>query len=157
NQTLERLADTLAEKSQEILAANKKDLNDLPAKTPPAFRDRLLLNNSRLDGMRESLRQVAKLPDPVGEVFEEKKLVNGLRVHRVRAPLGLIFMIFQSRPNVILEAFSLAYKSGNAILLRGGSESRHTSQAIYKLMRECFSENPPFHGIEDYDRALVKQ
>jgi glutamate-5-semialdehyde dehydrogenase len=150
------LADAILEHSQNILSANAKDLESLPATTTTAFRDRLTLNTERIAGMVESLKQVAALPDPVGEIVEEKILKNGLEVKRVRAPLGIIFMIFESRPNVILEAFSLAYKSGNSIILRGGSESKETARQIYQIMRQAL-KNTGFYGIEDYDREIVEK
>lgn len=160
NTALSQLAENLAKAASEILAANKKDLQNLAPDTAAAFRDRLTLNPERLEGMLESLRQVAALPDPVGELIENQTLKNGLSLKKIRAPLGVIFMIFESRPNVILEAFSLAFKSGNVILLRGGSESRFTSEVIYKLMRDSLHTSgltkAPFYGVEDYDRALVE-
>lgn len=156
---LRSLAAELEKRESEILAANREDLARLPENTTPAFRDRLTLNSQRIQAMAESLRAVALLPDPVHEIVEERTLPNGLILKKVRAPLGVIFMIFESRPNVILEAFSLAFKSGNAILLRGGSESSFTATATYRLMREAFSGlgYQPFHGLEDYDRSLVTQ
>lgn len=155
NQKLNQLAEELVKGTGDILAANAKDLQALPSDTTAAFRDRLLLNEKRIAGMAESLRQVAALPDPVGEIVDQRTLDNGLNIKKVRAPLGVIFMIFESRPNVILEAFSLAFKSGNVIVLRGGSESRASSAAIYKIMRSLFSD-PPFYGFEDYDRQHVE-
>lgn len=159
NAALLKVAENLGKHSADIITANKKDLQALPADTAAAFRDRLTLTPERIDGMIESLRQVAALPDPVGEVIDSQILKNGLKLNKIRAPLGVIFMIFESRPNVILEAFSLAFKSGNVILLRGGSESRHSSEAIYKLMRESLQgfSKMPFHGLEDYDRGLVEE
>lgn len=160
NQTLMQLAKALHENSASILAANHEDLENLPKDTPAAFRDRLLLNQARLEAMGESLIQVAALADPVGETVDAKILSNGLKLKRVRAPLGVLFMIFESRPNVILEAFSLAFKSGNGIILRGGSESRSTSQSLYKVMRETLTtsgfQDLPFYGFDDYDRAHVE-
>lgn len=160
NHALMKVADQLAASSQALLQANERDLQGLAAGTPLAFRDRLTLTPERINAMIESLHQVARLPDPVGELIEQKTLPNGLLLKKIRAPLGVIFMIFESRPNVILEAFSLAFKSGNVILLRGGSESQHTSALIYQLMREslqaCGFKNIPFHGLENYDRALVE-
>jgi glutamate-5-semialdehyde dehydrogenase len=160
NSLLNMLATNLEKNATAILAANKSDLQAIPAETTAAFRDRLTLNDERIAGMAESLRQVAVLPDPVGETIEEQTLANGLRLRRVRAPLGLIFMVFESRPNVILEAFSLAFKSGNLIALRGGSESRHTAEKIYQIMRDTFAASAagftPFYGIEDYDRLIVE-
>jgi glutamate-5-semialdehyde dehydrogenase len=159
NAALMAIAQALLANAPAVLAANKEDLERLPADTTPAFRDRLLLNTARLEGMAESLRQVADLPDPVGEVVEQRTLANGLKLRRVRSPLGVIFMIFESRPNVILEAFSLAFKAGNVILLRGGSESRSTAAVIYDLMGKTLAAQgfttPPFIGVQDYARELV--
>jgi glutamate-5-semialdehyde dehydrogenase len=145
----------------EILASNAEDLARLPSSTTAAFRDRLTLTSERIRGMTESLRQVANLPDPVGEVVEQRTLPNGLLTRRVRAPLGTILMIFESRPNVILEAFSLAFKSGNAIALRGGSDSRSTAETLFGVMNETLAESNidpnVYLGLNDYDRALVEQ
>ncbi len=160
SRALLNLAAIVDRSADEILRANSEDLRHLPDTTTPAFRDRLTLNPERIRGMTESLRQVATLPDPVGEVVEEKTLANGLRVQKIRAPLGVIFMIFESRPNVILEAFSLAFKSGNAIALRGGSDSRLTAEILYKLMRNALAQEGvderSFLGMNDYDRKLVE-
>lgn len=159
NKFLLALAEKIDRERAAILAANRADVENLDPSTSPAFRDRLVLNDKRIDGMVESLKQVAVLPDPVGEVVESRTLKNGLKVRRVRSPLGVIFLIFESRPNVILEAFSLAFKSGNAIALRGGSESRASAEVIYRLMRETLKESALnenlFYGINDYDRAVV--
>jgi glutamate-5-semialdehyde dehydrogenase len=161
NQVLQELAQRLEKETPEILSANKGDLENLPVDATPAFRDRLTLNPQRIQSMSESLRQVAKLADPVGELVEEKTLANGLNLRKIRAPLGVILMIFESRPNVILEAFSLAFKSGNSIVLRGGSDSKHTAQVFYRLMKEVLAkhglQDGAFYGIEDYDRALVEE
>lgn len=160
NQVLQELAVQLEKETPAILAANQIDLQNLAPETTPAFRDRLTLDPQRIAGMAESLRQVAKLSDPVGEIVEEKTLPNGLKLKRVRAPLGVILMIFESRPNVILEAFSLAFKSGNSIVLRGGSDSKTTAQVFYRLMKETLArhglQDGAFLGVEDYDRTLVE-
>lgn len=160
NSILNELADKITNLSPEIQKANAKDLKALDENTTTAFRDRLVLNHKRIDGMVESLRQVADLQDPVNELIEERTLKNGLKVKRVRAPLGVILMIFESRPNVILEAFSLAYKSGNVIALRGGRESAHTGRVIYKIISDTLkAQHPrflPFYGFNDYDRNIVK-
>ncbi|HEY7792321.1 MAG TPA: glutamate-5-semialdehyde dehydrogenase [Vicinamibacterales bacterium] len=154
------LADAIVHASAPIIEANAADLSALPPEASPAFRDRLRLDERRVEAAVEGMRQAANLPDPVGEVVESRVLANGLRITRVRAPLGVILLIFESRPNVILEAFSLAFKSGNAIALRGGSESKQTSHAIYGVMREtlsrCGVNEAPFYGIDTYDRALVE-
>lgn len=159
SRALHNISKAIAGSKAQILAANTKDLKDLPNKTSSAFRDRLTLNEKRLEGMMESLRQVADLPDPVGELVDSRVLANGLKLKKVRAPFGVIFMIFESRPNVILEAFSLALKSGNAIALRGGSDSKHTAQVLYALMKKALKESGvdenSFLGMNNYDRNLV--
>ena len=169
NAILNLIADRILKKAPEIMAANRIDLAKLAEqpeeKVTPAFRDRLTLDGKRLEQMAESIRAVANLPDPVGEVVEQKTLANGLKVRRIRAPLGTILMIFESRPNVITEVFSLAFKSGNAIALRGGSDSRETASYLYQIINHVLetelapnamnSVALPFVGIEDYDRALV--
>lgn len=159
NALLLALAEQIDQERAAILAANRTDIENLDDDTSPAFRDRLMLDDKRISAMVESLKQVASLPDPVGEVVESRTLQNGLKVRRVRSPLGVIFLIFESRPNVILEAFSLAFKSGNAIALRGGSESKATAEVIYRLMRETIKrfglDENLVYGLNDYDRAIV--
>ena len=159
NKILLSLAKNLETQTSEILAANQIDLKNLASETSPAFRDRLLLTPTRIKSMAESLRQVAQLPDPVGQVHDERTLKNGLLVKRMQSPLGVLFMVFESRPNVITEAFSLAFKSGNAILLRGGKESAHTADRLYKILHETFQAagflRSPFAGLMDYNRAHV--
>ena len=165
NAALLNLAKRLKQSSTKILAANAKDLASFDKKNRTneraAFRDRLKLDKVRISSMAESLIQVAKLPDPVNEIIEKRKLKNGLHLTKVRSPLGVLFMVFESRPNIVTEVFSLAFKSGNAIALRGGSEAKETIRCLYKLMRESLGEcqiNPHvFLGIEDYDRSLVEK
>lgn len=160
---LERIATRIERDAEAILQANLIDLQELDADTSAAFRDRLTLNPARLKQMIVSLRQVAALADPVGEVVDSLELQNGLQARRVRAPFGVILMIFESRPNVILEAFSLAFQSGNVIALRGGSDSKHTAKVLYQLLREELqaastpSENlaDTFYGFDNYDRGVV--
>jgi glutamate-5-semialdehyde dehydrogenase len=161
NEVLLGLAKLLIQSEKEILTANSEDQKALSGeRATDAFRDRLLLNPKRLAQMAESLKQVAALPDPVGEVADEKVLPNGLKLKRVRAPLGVLFMIFESRPNVITEAFSLAFKSGNVIILRGGKETFHTSQVIYRLIQEALEkegvDGNSLWGIINPDRAITQ-
>ncbi len=154
------LADLLEKNGPTLMRANDEDLARLPEDTAAAFRDRLKLDDPRILAMALSLRQVAALPDPVGEIVEERTLSNGLRLRRIRAPLGVILMIFESRPNVITEAYSLALKSGNTIALRGGSESRSTAVVLYDLIGESLRQNQvdenSFYGFTNYDRSLVE-
>lgn len=164
NSILEKVADGLDASMDAILRANRADLeriDEQPSeKVNAAFRDRLTLTPERVKQMSNAIRAVQRLDDPVGEVVESRVLPNELKVRRVRAPLGAILMIFESRPNVITEVFALALKSGNAIALRGGSDSRETARLLYGIitdaLRKEFGSNAiPFVGIEDYDRALV--
>ena len=121
-------ADALADGAAEILAANERDL--AAATGTSAFQDRLRLTPARIAAMAAGLREVAALPDPLGRVLAEWTRPNGLKISRVAQPIGVIGMIFESRPNVGADAAALALKSGNALLLRGGSESFYSSQAI---------------------------
>ncbi len=160
NQVLLDLAERLEKNSETLLAENQKDLLALNEDATEAFRDRLRLNEVRLRDMAESLRQVAKLPDPIGETVEDRNLENGLRLRKVRSPLGVIFLIFESRPNVAVESFSLALKSGNAIILRGGKESMNTTRCFYDWMRDALERaklpRESILGITDPDRELVR-
>ena len=159
NEVLLNLARKIKEFESEILTANQKDIQALATDATPAFRDRLLLTKDRLQGMGESLRQIAALPDPLNEVVEQRTLESGIFARRVRSALGVIFMIFESRPNVAVEAFSLAFKSGNVICLRGGKESKTTVSFFYGLMKESLTEAGfPYAsmiGITDASRELV--
>lgn len=164
NRALRKAALLLQKNQADLLRANEKDLARVRKGTfgkeiiTPAFLDRLTLTPARIAGMVESLNQVASLADPVGELVEERILKNGLRVRRVRAPLGVIFMIFESRPNVAIEAFSLAFKSGNAMILRGGKESSNTCRTLYGFLEEALISQKiskeVLWGIEDPDRAI---
>ncbi len=143
-------AAAIERRAPEIAAANEVDLARAQGQTP-AFIDRLRLDPKRIAAMAAALRDVAALPDPVGEVVESQSRPNGLRVERVRAPLGVVLMIYESRPNVTAEAAALCLRSGNAALLRGGSEALQTNAAI----AACFPEDavqlvPP-------DRALLDE
>ncbi|HEY5677262.1 MAG TPA: aldehyde dehydrogenase family protein, partial [Myxococcales bacterium] len=143
-------ADAIASRAPEIAAANEVDMARAQGETA-AFLDRLRLDGPRIQAMAQALRQVAALPDPVGEVVESQTRPNGLRVERVRAPLGVVLMIYESRPNVTAEAAALCLRSGNAALLRGGKEALQTNSAI----AACFPEDavqlvPP-------DRALLDE
>jgi glutamate-5-semialdehyde dehydrogenase len=162
---LTSLGGLLKQNVPRILAANQKDLMNLPSTATAAFRDRLTLNSERIDLMAKSLAQVGELPDPLGEVTEKRSLPNGLLLKKVRAPFGVILMIFEARPNVVTEAFSLALKSSNALILRGGSESLQSCMVLYELIGQAIASAglPPavFWGVIDASRdlsqALMKQ
>jgi glutamate-5-semialdehyde dehydrogenase len=133
DQALLLAAAALREHQAQIIAANAEDIAAAPGLTP-AFRDRLLLNAARIEAMAKGLEEVAALPDPVGRVLAEWQRPNGLRMQRVAQPLGVIGMIFESRPNVTADAAALCLKSGNAVILRGGSESLRSATAIHACM-----------------------
>jgi glutamate-5-semialdehyde dehydrogenase len=133
DQALLLAAAALREHEAQIIAANAEDIAAAPGLTP-AFRDRLLLNSARVEAMAKGLEEVAALPDPVGRVLAEWQRPNGLRFQRVAQPLGVIGMIFESRPNVTADAAALCLKSGNAVILRGGSESLRSATAIHACM-----------------------
>lgn len=135
-----RLADLLQESTAELLAANAKDLaSPEAAALTPAARDRLVLNEERLRHLAESVRQVAALPDPVGTVLEETRPANGLRLRKVRVPIGVIGIIYESRPNVTIDCAVLCLKSGNAAVLRGGKECFHTNLALAALVQRALA------------------
>ena len=161
---LHEAARRLAGQGGEVLAGNAADLAAHDAAPGggrgPAFRDRLLLDATRLARMGEGLRQVAAMDDPVGEVVEARALPDGLRLRRVRSPLGVILLIFESRPEVAVEAFSLAFMAGNALVLRGGRESMNTTGALYRLLGEALLahgvQGGALLGITDPDRGLTR-
>ncbi len=137
NSALRSAAMALRSSTQEILDANQTDM--LAAKTrglSPAMLDRLMLDDERIEAMASGLESIIELPDPVGRILAEWDRPNGLNIQRVAVPLGVIGIIYESRPNVTADAAALCLKSGNAVILRGGSESFNSSYAIYECMRE---------------------
>ena len=141
NQTLFAIAKHLELQTGALLAANKKDMQAGVEKgLDAALLDRLELNADRIDGMIEGLKQVASLSDPIGEVNGMKYMPSGIQVGKMRVPLGVIGIIYESRPNVTIDAASLCLKSGNATILRGGSEALHSNQAIAACIYAGFEE-----------------
>ena len=146
----------------EIIEANKKDLEFGRRKgLSPAMLDRLMLDEARVQGMVDGLRTVADQADPVGEVMTEWDMASGLNIQRVRTPLGVIGVIYESRPNVTADAGALCLKSGNAVILRGGSESFHSATAIHAcLVKGLRAANLPEDSIQlvpTRDRAAVQE
>jgi glutamate-5-semialdehyde dehydrogenase len=136
NLALHAIADDLDAHRTVLLDENRKDLNAGAAKgLEPALLDRLELTAARIDGMIEGLRQIAALPDPIGEIFDLNYRPSGIQVGRMRVPLGVIGIIYESRPNVTADAAALCLKSGNATVLRGGSEAFHSNQAIARCIQ----------------------
>jgi len=137
NDWLNLSAGILRERMAEILEANDKDIEAAPGYgLTPAEIDRLKLNPERVEGIAEALEYVAKLPDPVGEIISSQVRPNGLDVQKVRVPLGVVFFIYESRPNVTADAAALCVKSSNAVILRGGKEAIHSSMKIAELLSE---------------------
>ena len=137
NQVLAAVADHLVESSETLLKANEEDVKNGKANhMPEGLVDRLLLTRERIEGMADGLRQLVDLEDPVGEVTGMKKRPNGLLIGQKRVPLGVIGIIYEARPNVTADAFGLCFKTGNVVILKGGSDAIHSNQAIVKCIRE---------------------
>lgn len=140
NKILNAFAKALTENVETILAANQKDLanaTDMPAK----FTDRLKLTEQRINDMAEGLRQVAALADPIGNIDKGWQNDAGLNIEKKRVPLGVIAMIFEARPNVTVDASALTFKSGNAVILRGGKEALNSNLALAEVLRNVLKEN----------------
>lgn len=134
NKALLTAADAMEQGAAELLAANKRDMDALSPETSAAMRDRLLLTPERIAGIVKGVREIAALPDPVGRILAEWTRPNGLKIRRVAVPLGVIGVIYESRPNVTADAGALCFKSGNAVILRGGSDSFHSSMKITEFL-----------------------
>lgn len=142
NQLLEKMADAIEKNSQLILNANAKDLAKAKENgITDALIDRLRLTKERVIEMAEGMRQVATLPDPIGEVEKMWKNADGLMIGQQRVPLGVIGIIYESRPNVTTDAASLCFKTGNAVILRGGKEAIHSNQQLVKILQETLEAN----------------
>ncbi len=161
NQMLREMARLLDSSRDDIAAANAKDLEAAAARNLEGSKlDRLKLTPKRIDDLIAGLHDVAALPDPVGEVTKMWMRPNGLQVGRVRIPLGVIGIIYESRPNVTVEAAALCVKAGNAVILRGGSEAFHSNSFLTKLLQQAMTSAAlPIHGVqlvETTDREAVK-
>ena len=134
------LADALVAASRQIVAANSEDLERGRLNgTSPGLLDRLALSDARIEAIAASLRELAALPDPVGEVVRGSTLPNGLRLRQVRVPMGVVGMIYEARPNVTVDAAGLALKSGNAVILRGGSAAARSNEVIVGVLAEALA------------------
>ncbi len=162
DRALLNIADALKTREAEVLEANRRDLQTgKEAGLSDAMLERLLLDSERLEGMAADVRTVTSLPDPVGETFDMRTLPNGLQVGRRRVPLGVIGAIYESRPNITVDISVLCFKSGNAVILRGGSEAIHSNTALANLVRDSIAEaGAPRDAVQfvgSTDRALVEQ
>lgn len=160
NRALLNIADALVKKSEKIIAANRIDLdNAVKNGTKKAMLDRLMLNEERISSMAEGVRLVSTLPDPIGEITEEWERPNGLKIAKKRVPMGVIAIIYEARPNVTADACALCLKTGNAVILRGGSEAINSNKEIMKIMQEAaYSDGIPdgsINLIEDTSREAA--
>ncbi len=135
NRAITEAAKALREATDELIEANAKDIEGVRGKKPDSFIDRLMLDEERIAAMADALDQIATLPDPVGRNLATFERPNGLKIERIAVPIGVIGMIYESRPNVGADASALCLKSGNAVILRGGSESRHSTRVIVACMQ----------------------
>ena len=162
NEGLKAVAQALLDGKDKILEANQKDVQAALAKgMNPGLVDRLSLNEARIQAMAEGLLQVASLDDPVGEVISMKPRPNGLLIGQKRVPLGVIGMIYEARPNVTADAFGLCFKSGNAVILKGGSDALESNKAIVVQIREGLKSaglpEDAVQLIESTDREVTRQ
>lgn len=141
NKVLLACADALIENVGYILEENKKDMGALDEARPSYFRDRLLLNPQRIESMAMGLRKIAALDDPTGETLYIKKMDNGLQIGERRVPLGVVAIIYEARPNVTVDTFGLCFKSGNAGILRGGSEAFNSNAALVNVLQQVITAN----------------
>ena len=156
NKVLLHVADALVVQSKMILQGNEKDI--LAAKENgirEAMIDRLSLTKERIEGMAEGIRQIAALPDPVGEVLETFERPNGLQISKVRVPLGVVGIIYESRPNVTADAFGLCFKAGNAVILKGGKEAIHTNIAIVDVIRQAIRDMEKEFRLDEHVIGLI--
>lgn len=160
NQALRASAEALKKATDKLLAANEKDYETAKESgMAEGLLDRLKLTPQRIEAMAEGLLQIADLPDPVGEVMEDFDRPNGLHIEKVRVPMGVIGIICEARPNVTVDAFGLGFKTGNAVILKGGTAAFHSNMAITEVIREALAakrinENA-FQLIENNDRAVT--
>lgn len=140
NYALICVADAIEQESGRILYANDIDVSKAEdAGVSPAMIDRLRLDEKRISAMATGIRQIVELKDPVGEIIERRNLENGLNIYKVRVPMGVIAIIYESRPNVTVDAFGLCFKTGNAVILRGGSDAINSNKALTEIIRETLS------------------
>ena len=161
NRALERLAELLGERTDEILSANALDLADeRAAGLSSALRDRLALSPERIEAMAEGVREIVALPDPVGEELERRTIQDGLDLRKLRVPLGVVAVIYEARPNVTVDCAALCLKSGNAIVLRGSSYAERSNAALAGLVREAVIDAGLPEGAVELlagDRAELEQ
>ncbi len=162
NRALEAVAEALIANQESILKANEIDISNGQEKgMHSGLLDRLRLSTDRIKAMAQGLLQIAALPDPVGEVLERFERPNGLRIEKRRVPLGVIGIIYESRPNVTADAFGLCFKSGNAVILKGGSDAIHSNRAIAEVIRDALAgsgaDKEAIQLIKTADRSVTRE
>lgn len=161
NRALLLTAEEINKNKAAILLANKQDLQAADGEISPALLERLELNEKRINSMTDGLMQIATLPDPVGEITGIKTTAKGLQIGRMRAPIGTIAMIYESRPNVTIDAAALCLKSGNAVILRGGREAMNTNLALLSCLQTALNTaNLPANAVQlikNPDRKIVSE
>src|SRR5260370_27434308 len=163
NSCLLAMAEALERSASAIQQANSLDMEaGAGSGLSSAMLDRLKLNDKRITGMAKGLREVAALPDPVGKILDERVRPNGLRLQKVTTPIGVVVIIYESRPNVTADAASLCFKSGNATILRGGREALNSNQAIARIMvdagKKTLTQFPELaiQAVAPTDREAIK-
>ncbi len=162
NAALIGMAEALKKRSKDLISENKKDIKYAEGKgLSKALIDRLTLNEKRVNEMAAGLIEVAALPDPVGEIIKMRQRPNGMTVGKMRVPIGVIGIIYESRPNVTADAASLCMKAGNAVILRGGSEAINSNKAIVKVLKEAAKKEGLHEGIVTFidtpDRQAIME
>lgn len=160
NKILVRISGSILKSKEKIIRENRRDVAYAwKAKKSSSFIDRLILNGKRIDEMAAQVRDVSKLKIKIGEVLEKRKRPNGLIIRKVRVPLGVIFVIYESRPNVTSDCAALCFKSGNAVLLRGGSDALNSNRAIYSAIKSAIPESlrDAVYFVEETSHDAVKK
>ena len=160
NEILTAIAQSILDNKDYILAENKVDTDSLKGRDG-AFLDRLSLNDARIKAMSDGLLEIVKLPDPVGEVVETWTTDSGLQISKVRAPLGVIGVIYEARPNVTIDIAGLCIKTGNSVILRGGSDAINSNRALYNVMKTAIQklgvDDSFIQFVNDTDRSLTNE
>ena len=160
NEILTAIAQSILDNKDYILAENKVDTDSLKGRDG-AFLDRLTLNDARIKAMSDGLLEIVKLPDPVGEVVETWTTDSGLQISKVRAPLGVIGVIYEARPNVTIDVAGLCIKTGNSVILRGGSDAINSNRALYNVMKTAIQklgvDDSFIQFVNDTDRSLTNE
>lgn len=153
SKVLARVAELLRASKPEILAANKLDTDAAQGKISDSMLDRLTLNDARIESMAKGAEEIAAFADPLNKVLEARELKNGIKISRVAVPIGSVFFIFESRPNVTIDGACLCFKAGNAVILRGGKESLNSAKCLSDIFRKALTEN----GVDEDAVQLVTE